>query len=180
MLKSFILAKLKLIGLMEKEFASLKILTKLFMDNFTMVSCRVKDSCILQLGTIILGNLDSIKNKEEVFITGLVRRVMFMRESLKLGNAMEEELSGGVMEVGMRANSEMVFKVDGGYFIDREVTGSMRAIGTMECLTVKVHNTSKTEKDMREHLNRTSSMETVSFIKMIRSFMVFGRTTNYL
>lgn len=180
MLKSLILVKLRLIGLMEKEFASLKILIRLFMDSSIMASCKVKVSCILLLVTIILDNLDLIKNKEEVFIIGLVKRVMFMRESLKQVNAMEGEPSGGVMEVGMRVNSEMEFKVDGECFIEKEVTENMKATGTMECLTVKVHNTSKTEKDMKEHLNRTSSMEMVSSIKMIRLFMVFGKTTSYL
>jgi len=164
---------------MEKEFVSLKVLIRSFMDNFIMVNWRVKDSYILQLEIIISANLDLIKNKGGVFIIGLGKRVMFMKESLKLGNEMEGEHFGGVMEVGMRVNLEMVCKVDGECYIERVVIESMRAIGTMECLMVKVSNTSRTDKDMRGHLNRTNSMEMVSSIKMIRLFMEFGRTMNY-
>lgn len=65
-------------------------------------------------------NLDSIRKKEEVFIHGLGNRVMFMKENLKRERETEKELFGGVMAAGMKVTSEMVFKVDGEFSIEKE------------------------------------------------------------
>ena len=47
----------------------------------------------------------------EELITGLEKNQMFMKDNLKEEKGMEEEHFGGVMEAGMKGNSEKVFKV---------------------------------------------------------------------
>ena len=81
---------------------------------------------------------------------------------------MAEELFGGVTEAGMRANLEMECKVDGVPYIERVETVSIKAIGTMECLTERELNTSRMGKGIREHSNKINFMDRVYFTKTIQ------------
>lgn len=144
------------------------------MGNF-----KGKESFTLQLVIIILVNLDLIKNKVEEFIIGLVKKVTFMKVSLKLENVMVEALSGGVTEAGMKENSKMEFKVDGVFFIDKEEIDNMKEIGITVCLMEKVLNISKTVSVIKEHSKKINSTDKVSSIKMTQLFMVFGKIMNF-
>lgn len=179
MQKLFILAKLKLTGLTEKEFASSKALIKLFMGISTMANFRVKESFISQQVIIIWVNLDLIKKKEGEFITGLVNKAMFMKDNLKLVSVMGVELFGGVTEAGTKASLEMGFKVGGEFCTGKEATANMKEIGIMECLMERVLNTSKTARDTRVHSKKISSMVRAFSIKTIQLSMEFGKIMNF-
>ena len=159
------MARPKLIDLMEKEFVSLKVHIKSSMEIFIMGSFRGKDNCILRLAIIILGNLDLIKNKAAEFIIGLGKRVMFMKGSSRLVREMEKELFGGVMEAGMKVNSEMECKAAGEFYIVKGVINNMRVTGTMACSMERESSTSRMASGMREHLNKINSMVKVYSIK---------------
>ena len=92
---------------------------------------------------------------------------------------MEEELSGGLMEVGIRVSSEMGFRVVLVLCSVRVEIVNMKDIGTMACSMVKEFNFSKTVRSMKGHSKKTSSMETESSTRMIRSFMECGRIMSY-
>lgn len=81
---------------------------------------------------------------------------------------MEEEHFGGLMEVGMKASSEMECRVDMGHFSEKEDTNSMKDHGTMECSMGKESNFSKMDRSMMVLSNKTNSMEMVCFTKTIR------------
>lgn len=149
------------------------------MEIFIMDNLRAKANYILPLEIIILDSLGLIKNKAAEYIIGLVNRVTFMKESLKLVREMERELFGGAMEVGMKVNLEMDYKVDGEFYIVKVVIVNTRATGIMVCSMEKGYNTFRTASGMRVPSNKTNSMEKVYFIKMTRLYMEYGKTTNY-
>jgi hypothetical protein len=152
---------------MEKVSASLKAPTRSFMEISTMGSSRGKDNYILPLETIILGNLDLIKNKVAEYIIGQEKRAMFMKDNSRLAKEMAKELFGGVMEAGMKDNLETESKADGEFYIARVGIDNMRETGTMVCLTGREFNFSRMGNVMREHSNKTNFMEKVFSIKMI-------------
>jgi len=168
MLKSSILDKQKSIVLMERVSASSKIHIKLSTDNSIMVSLKVRENFTLQLETTMLVNLDLIKRKVEEFILGLEKKAMFIKDSLRREKEMVEVLFGGQMEAGMKEISEMVFKVDGEFFIEKEGIVNTKVTGIMVCLMEKAPSISKMVSDMKVPLSKISSMVKVYFIKMIR------------
>jgi hypothetical protein len=123
-------------------------------------------NCTLPQETIILDNSGLIKRKEGVFTTGLEKRAMFMKDSLKQESVTVRELFGGAMAVGMRDSSERVYRVAGEYYIAKVVIDNTKEIGIMECLMAKVFSTSKTGSDIRVLSSKISSTETVYFTKM--------------
>lgn len=104
---------------------------------------------------------------------------IFMKDSLLKVKEMEGVLFGGLMEVGMKVNSEMVSKVAMEYFIEMAVMLNMKVHGIMVCLMVKVLNSSRTDKNTKAHLSKTNSMEMEFSIKMIPLFMEFGKIMSY-
>lgn len=92
---------------------------------------------------------------------------------------MEGVLSGGLMEVGMKGNSEMVFKVVMEYFIEMAVMLSMKGHGITACLMARAPNFSRMDKNTKVHLSKTNSMAMEYFTKMIPSFMEFGKIMSY-
>lgn len=120
------------------------------------------------LGIIMLDNLGLIRRKEEERIIGLENSQMCMKASLKVVRETEEELSGGLTEVGMKEILSKVFSADMELCIDRVVINSMRECGRMVCSTVKELNFLIMDKDMKGTSNRINSMVTVYFIKTIR------------
>ena len=150
------------------------------MASSIMGSSKDKENSILQQGIIILASLDLIRRKEEEYILGQEKKVMFTKENSKLEREMVEALSGGQMVAGIKGISEMEFKADGEFFIEKEGTENTKVTGTTECSMVKAHNTFRMAKDMKALSNKTSSMEKAFSIKMTQSFTEFGRTMNYL
>lgn len=127
----------------------------------------------------MLANSDSIKRKVGEFILGLAKKAMSIRDSSKQEKEMGEVPFGGQMAAGMREISEMVYKVDGECYTEKEGIANTKATGIMVCLMVKAPNTSRTDSDMRALSSKTSSTVRVYFTKMIRSFMECGRTISY-
>jgi hypothetical protein len=84
------------------------------------------------------------------------------------------------MEVGMKVNLEMVYKVVMVYYIEMEELLNIKVIGIMVCLMGKEHNSLKMDKNMKVHSKKINFMEMVFFIKMIQLYTVYGRITNYL
>lgn len=164
---------------MVRESVSLRAPIRLSMEISITDNFKVKVSSILQQVIIIWVSSDSIKRKEEEFIIGLANKVTFIRDSSKQENVMVVELSGGVTEVGMKANLGMESKVVGEYFIGKAEIENTKAIGTMVCLMVKEHNTSKTAKDIKAHSKRTNFTEKAYSIKMTLSYMEFGKIMNF-
>ena len=131
------------------------------------------------LGIIILGNLGLIRKKEEERIIGLGNSQMCMKASLKVVKEMEGELSGGLMEVGMKEILSKVFSVDMELCIDKVVINSMKECGRMVCLTVKELNFLIMDKDMKDISNRINSTVRVYFTRTTRLYTEYGKTTNY-
>ncbi len=130
-----------------------------------MDSLKDKDNFTFPQAIIMLGSLDSIKRREEVPITGQGRNLTLMRASSKQEREMEEEPSGGLMAVGMKAISRMEFNVEMELFTGKVEIVSMRDSGKMECLMVKALNTLTTDSVTKVTLNKTNSMVTESSIK---------------
>jgi hypothetical protein len=145
-----------------------------------MDSWKDKENFTSPLETTIWDSSDLIRRRAGESIIGLERRVTYMRGSLRLVSVTEEELFGGVMEVGMRDSLEMVCRVVGEFCIVREGIANMRVTGTTVCLMVRVFSISRMDSDMRALLNRISSMETEYFTRMIRLYMECGRIMSYL
>ena len=143
---------------MEEVFASLKTLTKSSMETSTTDNSKDKENFTSPLETTMLDSLGLIRKKDEVYTLGLVKKVMSMKVNLKVVNEMVEVLSGGLTAVGMKAISEMEFKVDGVCCTEKEVIVSTKAIGITECSTVEEPNTFRMVSDTKAHSNRTSSM----------------------
>ena len=122
---------------------------------------------------------DLIKNKAAEYIIGLEKKVMCMKDNLKLEKETEKEHSGGVTEAGMKDNLETEFNLDGEFYIERVDIDNMKEIGIMVCSMEKVFNTLKMDKDMKELLNKINSTDRVYSIKMIRLFMEYGKIINY-
>jgi|LakMenE01Jun11ns_1017448.scaffolds.fasta_scaffold9662366_1 hypothetical protein len=87
---------------------------------------------------------------------------------------------GGQMEVGMKVNLEMVYKVVMVYYTEMEELLNIKVLGIMVCLMAKVHNSLKMDKNMKVHSKKINFMEMVYFIKMIQLYMEYGKITNYL
>ncbi len=143
-----------------------------------MDSLKVKENFTLQQEIITLVNSDLIKRKVEEFTLGLEKKAMFIRDSLKQEKEMVGVLFGGQMVAGMKEISEMVSKVDGECFTEKEDIVNTKVTGIMVCLMEKAPNISKMDSVMKVHLSKTSSMEKEYFTKMIQSFTEFGRITN--
>jgi len=131
-----------------------------------MDSCKDRENCTLPLETIIWESSDSIRRREGVFITGLEKKAMFMKDNLRQENVMGKELFGGAMAVGMRDNLETVCRADGVSYIVKVVTDNTKETGITACLMAKVSSTLKTDSDTRALSNKTNSMETVYFTRM--------------
>ena len=116
----------------------------------------------------------------EDYISGLANNRIFMKDNFKKAKEMEEGRFGGQMVAGIRVSSEMEYKVDMGFYIEKEAIKNIKDHGTMVCLTVKALSISRMEKDMKGLSNKINFMGRVFFIKMTRLFMEFGRITNYL
>jgi hypothetical protein len=114
----------------------------------------------------MLANLNLIKRKVEVSIDGLVNNQIFMKDNLKPEKEMEEVLSGGLMEAGMKDNSKKEYNVGKVYFIVKEEINNMKVAGRMVCSMVKVFNILIMDKDTKATSNKINSTETVYFIKM--------------
>jgi len=84
------------------------------------------------------------------------------------------------MEVGMKVNLEMVYKVVMVYYTEMEELLNIKVLGIMVCLMAKVHNSLKMDKNMKVHSKKINFMEMVYFIKMIQLYMEYGKITNYL
>ena len=138
------------------------------MDSLKMDNLKVLASYIFQAGTIILGNLNLIKKMEEVYINGQGNSQIFMKASLLKVKEMEEVHFGGLMEVGMKDNLEMEFKVVMVFYIETVVLFNMKDHGIMVCLMEKVFSSFKMDRSMKAPLNKISFMETVYFTKMIQ------------
>ena len=113
------------------------------------------------------------------YTNGQESNPIFMKDSLLRAKEMEGVLSGGLMEVGMKDNSEMVSKVVMEYFIEMVVMLNMKVHGIMVCLMVKVLNSSRTDKNIKAPSSKTNSMEMEFSIRMIRLFMEFGKIMSY-
>lgn len=133
-----------------------------------MVNFKEWENFIFQVETIISENSNLIKKMEEDYTSGQAKSQIYMKGSLSKEREMEEVLSGGLMEAGMRVSLEMEFKVDMVYFIETVVMFSMKDLGTMECLMERVLNSLKMDRNMKVHLNKINSMEMECFIKMIQ------------
>ena len=120
-----------------------------------------------------------IKKKEEEFIIGLEKKAMFTKVNSRLENAMVEVLFGGLMEVGMKVNSEMVCKVGGEFFTGKEDIANMKVTGITVCLMEKGHNTFRMENAMKAHSSKTNFTEKAFFTKMTQSFTEFGKIMSY-
>lgn len=105
---------------------------------------------------------------EEVYISGLENNLIYMKDNLSKEREMEEEHFGGLTEAGMKGNLEMEFKVVTVSCIEMEGILSMKVLGIMVCLMVKVLNSLRMEKNIKDHLKKISSMEMVYSIKMIQ------------
>lgn len=101
------------------------------------------------------------------YTNGQENNPIFMKDSLLKVKEMEEVLSGGLMEVGMKGNSEMVSRVVMEYFIEMVVMLNMKVHGITVCLMVKALNSSRTDKNTKALLSKTNSMEMEFSIKMI-------------
>lgn len=113
------------------------------------------------------------------YTNGQESNPIFMKDSLLRAKEMEGVLSGGLMEVGMKDNSEMVSKVVMEYFIEMVVMLNMKVHGIMVCLMVKVLNSSRTDKNIKALSSKTNSMEMEFSIRMIQLFMEFGKIMSY-
>lgn len=131
-----------------------------------MASWKDKDNCTLQLETSILVNFVLIKNREEVFIIGLVKRVMFIKDNSKVEKEMEEEHFGGVMVAGIKVNLGMEYRVDGEFYIEKVDIKSTKDIGTTVCSMAKALNFSKTDNVTKVPLNRINFTVMVFSTKM--------------
>ena len=105
---------------------------------------------------------------EEECINGQENSLIFMKVSSWKGKETEEVLFGGLMEVGMKDSSEMVFKAAMVFFIGKGGTDNTKVHGIMEWLMEKVFSILKMDKSMKELLNRINSMERAYFTKMIQ------------
>lgn len=72
-----------------------------------MGNSKVKANYTFPQVIIMSDNSNLIKNKVEVDTIGLENNQIFMKENLRQEKEMEEELSGGLMVVGMKENSRM-------------------------------------------------------------------------
>lgn len=131
-----------------------------------MASWKDKDNCTLQLETSILVNFVLIKNREEVFIIGLVKRVMFIKDNSKVEKEMEEEHFGGVMVAGIKVNLGMEYRVDGEFYIEKVGIKSTKDIGITVCSMAKALNFSKTDNVTKVPLNRINFTVMVFSTKM--------------
>lgn len=138
------------------------------MDSLKMDNLKVWANYIFRAGTIILDNLNLIKKMEEVYINGQGNSQIFMKASLSRVKEMEEVHFGGLMEVGMKDNLEMEFKVVMVFYIETVVLFNMKDHGIMVCLMEKVSSSFKMDRSMKVPLNKISFMETVYFTKMIQ------------
>ena len=146
---------------MEEVFASSKILTKSSMETSTTDNSKDKENSTSPRETTMSESLGSIRKKDEAYTLGLAKKVTSMRVSSKEVNETVEVPFGGLTAAGMKAISEMEFKVDGECCIEKEVTVSTKAIGITACSTVEAPSTFRMVSDMKVHSNRTSSMERV-------------------
>jgi hypothetical protein len=117
---------------------------------------------------------------EEAYINGQESNLIYMKVNLSKAKEMVEVHFGGQMEVGMKVNLGMVYKVVMVYYTEMEELLNIKVLGIMVCLMAKEHNTSKMDKNMKVHSNKINFMEMVYFIKMIQLYMVYGKITNYL
>lgn len=131
-----------------------------------MASWKDKDNCTLQLETSILVNFVLIKNREEVFIIGLVKKVMFIKVNSKVEKEMEEEHFGGVMVAGIKVNLGMEYRVDGEFYIEKVDIKSTKDIGITVCSMAKALNFSKTDNVTKVPLNRINFTVMVFSTKM--------------
>lgn len=131
-----------------------------------MASWKDKDNCTLQLETSILVNFVLIKNREEVFIIGLVKKVMFIKVNSKVEKEMEEEHFGGVMVAGIKVNLGMEYRVDGEFYIEKVGIKSTKDIGITVCSMAKALNFSKTDNVTKVPLNRINFTVMVFSTKM--------------
>jgi len=145
------------------------------MDNY-----KVMGNYILPLEIIMLENSNLIKNKGEVYIDGQVNSLISMKENSNLVKEMAGEHFGGRMVVGMKETLKMEFNVVKVPFTDKAVIKSIKEVGKMECLMVKVSNILIMVKAMKATLRKISFMVMVCSIKMIPSFMVFGKIISCL
>lgn len=104
---------------------------------------------------------------EEDFINGQENNLIYMKDSLLKVKEMGEELSGGLMEVGIKDNLEMEYKVVTGYYIEMVDMLNIKDLGIMVCLMEKVHNSFRMVKNIKVHSSKINSMEMVYSIKMI-------------
>jgi len=153
---------------MVRESASSKILRRSLVDSFIMDNLRDRASFTLPLEIIILANLSLIRRKAEASITGLERKVMFMKESLRQESVMEKAPFGGVMAAGMKGSLGMECKVDGEFSIERAVINNTRGIGTTVCSMAKVSNSSRTASATRALSNKINFTVTVFSSRMTR------------
>jgi hypothetical protein len=114
---------------MVKEYASLKILIKSFLESFIMGNFKGKVSCISRLVIIMLENLSLIKNKAEELTIGQENNQIFTKENLRLEREMGGVHFGGPMELGMKEISRMVFNVGTELCSDRAGTSSTKVCG---------------------------------------------------
>lgn len=91
-----------------------------------------------------------------------------MRASSKQARGTVKEPFGGVTAVGMKATSEMEFKVDGVFSIGREESNSTKVTGITACSMARELSTSKTVSVTRVPSKRINSTAKVFSTRMIR------------
>lgn len=119
-----------------------------------------------------------IKNKVEVPIIGLVKKITFMRDSLRQVKGMAEVRSIGLMEVGIKGTLRMGYSVVRVCCIGMVAIKSIKETGIMECLMAREYSFSIMVRGIKDLLRRISFMETASFIRMTQLFMASGRITS--
>lgn len=104
----------------------------------------------------------------EDYINGQASSPICTKENSSRARETEEELSGGQMAAGIKANSETEYKVGMEFYIEMVDILSMKDLGIMECSMAKEHSTSRTDKSTKGRLRKTSSTAMVFFIRTIR------------
>lgn len=116
----------------------------------------------------------------EDYINGQGSNRIFIKDNSSKVKEMEEEPSGGLMEVGTKDNLGMEYKVDMEYYIEMVAMLNMKDLGITVCSMVKVLNSSRMVKNTKDLLNKISSMEMVYFIRMILLYTESGKIMSYL
>ena len=117
---------------------------------------------------------------EEDYINGLENSQICIKVNLWKEKGTEEEHFGGLMEAGIKANLEMESKADMEFCIVMEDMLNMKDLGIMECLMEKGHSFLRMDKSMKGLSNKINFTEMVYSLKMIPSFMEFGKIMSYL